>query len=155
MSEIKNKGAFIYLCFLGTAIISLLFWSLPDKQVAIALNEAGTQIRAQTSEDVKIIGHWRNSIGITLAAYGWDFDKLSSSYIEKKNPTTSDLLNTGEDSLIIVKSKKDKLRAYLIKLGIPWFQKDDYDPLTSIRIGAVRKIIENDSVIIYRWDKNS
>ena len=153
LTELKQKKTSVYLSFIGTVIISLTIWFLPNKQIATARNEAGYWLKQEIFEKMKIIGGWKNSIGISLARYGWDFEKLSNNYFDKDNPNTSDLLKTGEKSLIIVSHRWNHLRVQLSKLPISELEINKYDPSESIKNGLIQRIFENDAVIIYRWDK--
>jgi len=155
LAKVKHSKTYITVAVIGLLLITQFIWINPSKQRGKAISDAGLQLKSTIPGEIKIIGHWSSAPGVTLGKYGWDFEKLSSNYIEKRAPTTNELIKIGEKTIIIVKSKKDKIRDYLSKSGIQIFRMDEYDPLTSIKIGSIRKVFENDPVIIYRWDKNA
>ena len=149
----KPKYSFTF-ALLGLFALTQIIWIIPNKQTGGARNNAGIQLRLKMPEETKILGDWKSSIGVALAKYGWDFEKLSENYIEHPFPTSDDLLKTGEDSLIIVRYKRPQWRIRLSRIPIPYLQIDDVNLEESIEVGSIKRIFVNDAVYIYRWDRN-
>jgi hypothetical protein len=146
-------------CLIIFGIVSIYLFScyIPDTAIGISRADAGYKLLRTVPEEIKIIGKWKSSVPIVLAKYGWNLDKLSENYIESgsANYDESVLLKTGEKSLLIIMEKRDKIRLQLMKWGVPGFLKQELDPLHMNNVGTVRKILENDTVIVYRWDRNA
>jgi hypothetical protein len=146
-----------FLIFLGVLCTYIVFCYFPDINVGIAKMEAGNQLRNQVPQDVKIIGLWSCGVPLTLTKYGWNLEKLSGSYFEADggNLTDSIMSKTGEKSLLIVIRKEDKVHRRLKAWGMPGLQTRNFDQKDFKITGAVRKVLENDAVIAYTWDKDT
>jgi len=147
----SKKRLYPAIAFVGLLLIVLSVWMLPAQSTGNERYAAGQWLQEVTSSDVKIIGDWGSSIGVTLSYLGWDFEKLSTHYFDRGFPTDEDLQATGEDSLIIVSSKKPVLRELIARLPIPGVAIDRYDPEKSITIGSIKHIYENSALRIYLW----
>ena len=143
----------IVLAFVGLFVLTQLVCMIPNKHIGVALNEAGKQLRSQAPAEIKIVGNWNSTIAVVIGKYGPDFEKISSKYIEFTFPSEADLLRTGENSLIVVISKRPYWRKELSKLPISMFKIKDKNFSEQNFCGSIQLIFENDAVYIYKWDR--
>ncbi len=145
-----------FLIFLGMTCIYIVFCFIPDINAGLAKIEAGNQLRTLAPDNTKIIGQWSYGVPITLAKYGWDLEKLASNYFEADGAHLNDsiMLKTSEKSLIIVIRKEDALHRRLKAWGVPGLRTRIFDQKNFKITGAINKVLENDVLTVYKWDKD-
>lgn len=153
LSNVKLYIPKVILPLLGSIILTIVLWQLPDRIMAIDRHDAGEWLKANRYTKIKVIGDWYSSIAVLLERNNWNFKILSNDYFDRSYPSDDDFLSTGEDSVIIVCSKKPKLRKLVSKLPIEGFRLNIYNPITELKSGRTTKIYENDSVVLYKWEK--
>ena len=146
-----------FLIFFGILCTYMVFCFFPDISVGLARTDAGNQLRTQVPHNVKIIGQWSCGVPITLEKYGWDLEKLESSYFESDGRALNDSIvsKTGEKSLLIVIRKEDKIHRTLKAYGVPGLLTRDFDPKDFKITGVINKVLENNALIVYKWDGNA
>ena len=100
-----------------------------------------------------MIGPWEVGLNIISARNNMNLESLLKFYFDKPNPSDIDLLKTNKKDLIIVKYKKISLRKILSDYNIPGLKIEDYNPINDVESGEVRKLFENNFVILYSWKK--
>ncbi len=153
LSNVKLYSPKVILPLLGSIILTIVLWQIPDRIMAIDRHDAGEWLKANRYTKIKVIGDWYSSIAVILERNNWNFKILSDDYFDRSYPSDSDFLATGEDSLIVVCSKKPKLRKLVSKLPIEGFKLNIYNPAKRLKSGKTEKVYENDSVILYKWKK--
>lgn len=151
--EVKNDY-FFYFSVVGTVFITLIFWNLEDKQIAVARNNAGWWLRAEIPQNIKVVGDWHNTIHVMFAKYGWDLKKVNDLYIERSYIGEDELNELCEDSVLLVIPKRFGLQAKISKWLFPDLKINKYNLNDDFRNSNLRQLYENDLVAIYRWDKN-
>ena len=143
------------LCFLGMATVYVVIWIIPNLSEGLSYAEAGYTVRSEIPDSIKIAGDWQAGVPITLSKYGWDFERLQRNFfsIDPRISKDSLLLKTGEKSLIIALSKKDGLRRRLNQMGAPLLVDEDFDEKVLSGTGTMRKLVDNESVMVYKWER--
>ncbi len=141
------------LPLLGSVLITIFFWHVPDRLIAIDRHNAGQWIKGK-GLNTKIIGDWNTSVGVILSKEDMDLNFLTNNYYDCPFPKEKDIQMTKEDSLIILACKKNILRQKLAELPVQGLKIEPYNPAEEITTGKTEKIYENNSLVIYYWTKN-
>ncbi len=154
LSEIKLYEAKVWLPLIGSVLLVIFLWQIPDRTIAAERHDAGEYLKSVGLNHTKIIGDWGSSVGIILTRDNWEFNSLCNHYYDRPFPSQTDINETGEDSLIIVAGKKQSLRKLMSKLPLKGLELHPYNPFVKIKEGRIQKIFENDSVTLYSWKKS-
>ena len=149
----KRSNSGISFAFITSILVTLFVWQIPNKQVAIARNEAGLWLKQNVAADVKVVSGWYPGVGVTMGRFGWDLEKVSTGFYMQENPNEDFLLKVPHDSLVIATQKRSNLRKKMSGLPLPGFSLDIYNPQNNFS-GDVKKLYENESVILYKWKKS-
>ncbi len=153
ISEMNLSIKKLALPLLGSVLITIFFWHVPDRLIAIDRHDAGQWLKGK-GFNTKIIGDWATSVGVILSKEDMDLHFLTNNYYDCPFPTEKDIQMTHEDSLIILACKKNILRQKLAELPIQGLKIEPYNPSEKITTGKSEKIYENNSLVVYYWTKN-
>jgi hypothetical protein len=152
ISERLKSRAYLIMSLCGIILMYYFVWMIPNIQTAKDQNRAGTWLKSNIAEEVKIMGPWICTINVVVARYNWDFEKISNNYINKAKPKTDDIKKTGQKSLIIVSRKYSKMRILLSKLPIHGFRLKTYNPEEAIKTGSLKILFETDAIALFKWN---
>ncbi len=141
------------LAFVGSAILTIFLWKVPDITTGIDRCNAGIWLEGK-GLNTKVIGDWNTSVGVILAKEKMGLDYLTENYFDCPYPTDKDIEETHEDSLLIIAGKKDLIRQSLAKLPIEGLKLYEYNPAEAIKSGKSELLYENKSLAVYLWTKN-
>ncbi len=152
ISELTTNVRKVALPLIGSVLITIFFWHVPDRLAAIDRHNAGQWLKGK-GINTKIIGDWNTSVGVILSKDDMNLNFLTNNYYDCPCPTEKDIRMTNEDSLIIIACKKNILRQKLAELPVQGLKIEPYNPSEVISTGKTEKIYENNSLVMYYWTK--
>ena len=153
LSELNIKSGLLWLAIILSLGMSYTLWIYPNISIGSSREEAGIWLEKNGYHNISIISPWSVGPSIIKGRDGNSIDAQNQYYFNKPKPENNDLLKTNEDRLIIAEAKKSPLRVSLSELGIPGMKISNYNPETVITIGKTTKLFENDSVLLFEWNK--
>ncbi|MEE9432435.1 MAG: hypothetical protein V3V16_15420 [Melioribacteraceae bacterium] len=153
LSQINFRRVSFISASVGLIVLANLLWILPNATIGASRVEAGNWLKGNGYQENCIIGSWDTSIGVMIGKNNCTIETLNKNYIDNASPTNDDILKTNKNNLVIAEQKKPLLRTFLAKLKIPGMGINLYDPKKEIKNGIISKLYENDSVLLYNWEK--
>lgn len=153
ISTIKINKYYFAPALLIAMALSYSLWIRPNYVIGKEREDAGKWLRINNFDNISVIGPWSVGISVVKGRDGSNLNAFKNNYIEKSCPHNEDIIKTKKEKLIIASAKKIHLRVALSKLHLSGLQIENYDPSLEINIGSIKKIYENESVILYKWEK--
>lgn len=153
ISEIKLKSVYFIFALIFSFSLTYSLWLSPHITIGSSLEDAGRWLSNNGYEDVCLIGPWNVGINIISSRNELKLESLNNYYFDNPRPSDKDLIKTNEKDLIIATSKKIALRKILSDTKIPGLSIEDYNPISNIESGTIRKLYENNFVCLYSWEK--
>ena len=153
LSKVQYKNLYFIGSFVSLVIFTYVFWVIPNTTLGSARAEAGKWLKENGYKSISVIGAWDPGISVIYGRDGFSLEALNKYYFDEPNPNESKIERTNKDSLLIVEQKKVPLRVLLSKLKISALNLKPYYPDKEITKGKVKKLYENDTVLLYKWKK--
>lgn len=153
LSTLSRRTWHALLPLAGCVVVMLVFWNLPDRRVTDARQQAGAWLKHNVADEIKLLGDWNNGVAISVARHGWSEDSLTDNFLETHRADNWDLYKTRQSSIVLTVRKQSKARLWLATLPPPLFKLKPYDVRNEINLGTLRKLYENDAIILYQWGK--
>lgn len=147
-----NKYYFATALIIAMAL-SYTLWIRTNVVVGKEREDAGKWLRINDLNNITVIGPWSVGVSVIKGRDGSNLNALKNFYVEKSCPKNCDVEKTNKDELIIASAKKVPLRVAISKLNLDGLQIEEYNPTKDISIGNIKKIYENESVTLFKWEK--
>jgi hypothetical protein len=153
LSKVRYNNIYFISSLTALVIFTYIFWIIPNTTIGSAREEAGKWLKDNGYENICIIGAWDSGISVINGRDGFNLEALNKYYFDEPVPNENKIKETNMDSLLIVNQKKMPLRVLLSKLKISGLSIKPYNPNQEIETGKVKKLYENDAVLLYKWEK--
>ncbi|MBK8946965.1 MAG: hypothetical protein IPM32_17095 [Ignavibacteriae bacterium] len=153
ISSVKINKYYFGLALIIAVSLSYTLWIRTNVVVGKEREDAGKWLRINDLNNLTVIGPWSVGVSVIKGRDGSNLNALKNFYIEKSCPKNCDIEKTKKEELIIASAKKIPLRVALSKLKLDGLQIEEYNPIKEITTGTVKKIYENESVTLFKWEK--
>ena len=143
--------------FLVALAVTYGLWVIPSERDGRERHEVGVQLRSVTGDDVKIFGNWNAGVGVALGRFGWDFEALSSRYVQIDRVEEDKLLGTDQQSAIVVEFLRERLglSSWYAKIGMAQAMGSGADVVATFRKSALTPLYDGEGMRVYRWNRVS
>jgi hypothetical protein len=141
--------------FLVALAVTYGLWVFPSERDGRERHEAGVQLQSVTGDDVKVFGNWNAGIGVALGMFGWDFEELSSRYVQLDSPEEEKLLKSDQQSAIVVEFLRERLglSSWYAKIGMAQAMGSGADVVATFRKSALTPLYDGEGMRVYRWER--
>lgn len=143
------------MVLLAASVMTYGLWVIPSETDGRERHEIGLHLRSVTGDDMKIFGNWNAAVGVALGRFGWDFEALSSRYVQLDGVEEEKLLSTDQQSAIVIEFLRERLglSPWYAKIGLAQKTKSGEDTVSSFRKSDLALIYDGEGMRVYRWNR--
>ncbi len=156
LRRVPHKLYVMPVVFLAALVMTYGLWVIPSETDGRERYEIGRYLQSVTGDDMKIFGNWNAAVGVALGRFGWDFEALSSRYVQLDRVEEEKLLSTDQQSAIVVEFLRERLglSSWYAKIGMTRTRESVADVVSSFHKSALTPIFDGEGLRVYRWERH-